>query len=488
MLTPDVPPRDDGAEEESGFDSGQLLDYLSYIGRALRLHPRLAACVFVALAGATLGLVSILPKKYHVESTLLAQNNQVIAALGNPSRVFPREDVAPTRSVNETVLSRDNLVALVKQVGLVERWKQRFTLRARLRRLANQVLGRRALSDDELVDALVFLLQTNLVAWSADNRVVIGVTWDDADTAARIVEAAQQNFMERRHVTDTGLIGESIALLDGALGAARQEVEAAMAVARGKRQEAARAGALLPFPSFAAPSTSTGKPADQALARLRVLVESKRRAAQDLEDFRRRRLGELQSQLAEQKAVYAESHPVILNLRQSLESLGQDSPQLAALRHELQDLEAQYVAKGGTLREAESASVAEPRLIPTIIAPERDARENRDPAEDYAQSRLSAAITRYNTLVDRMANARMELDAARAAFQYRYMVVDPPRPPQKPVGGAKALGLLAAGLLAAFLLATSAAVAAEARSGLIVQRWQVQRSLGLEVLTELPLP
>ena len=43
----------------------------------------------------------------------------VIAALGNPSRVFPREDVAPTRSVSETVTSHDNLVALVKQAGLV---------------------------------------------------------------------------------------------------------------------------------------------------------------------------------------------------------------------------------------------------------------------------------------------------------------------------------------------------------------------------------
>ncbi len=484
MATLDGPPRDDGAEEEGGFDVAQLLDYLSYAGRALRLHARLAVCVFAAVAGATLGLVSILPKKYHVESTLLAQNNQVIAALGNPSRVFPREDVAPTRSVSETVLSRDNLVALVKQAGLVERWKQRFGLRARLRTFINGLLRRRAPSDDELVDALVFLLQTNLVAWSADNRVVIGVNWDDPDTAVRIVEAAQQNFMERRHVTDTGLIAESISILEGHLGVARQEVEAAMAVARGKRQEAARAGALMPFPSFAVPGS--GKPVDQALARLRVLVESKRRAVQDLEDFRRRRLGELQAQLAEQKAVYAESHPVILNLRQSLESLSQDSPQLAALRHELADLEAQFVAKGGALREADNAASDQPRLIPAIIAPERDSRENRDPAEDYAQSRLSAAITRYNTLVDRMANARMELDAARAAFKYRYMVVDPPRPPQKPLGGTKTLALLAAGLVAAFVLAVSAAVTMEARSGLILQRWQVERSLGLPVLTELP--
>jgi uncharacterized protein involved in exopolysaccharide biosynthesis len=486
MATPDVPLRDDGAEDEGGFDAARLLDYLSYIGRALRLHPLLAAAVFAAVAGATLGLVSLMPKKYHVESTLLAQNNQVIAALGNPSRVFPREDVAPTRSVSETVLSHDNLVSLVKQVGLVERWKQRFGLRVRLRALVNRVLGRRALSDDELVDALVFLLQTNLVAWSADNRVVIGVNWDDPDVAVRIVEAAQQNFMERRHVTDTGLISESISILEGHLAAARQEVDAAMALARGKRQEAARAGALMPYPAFAPQAASGERPGGQELARLRVLLESKRRAVRDLEDFRQRRLGELQAQLAEQKAVYAESHPVILNLRQSVEALGQDSPQLASLRRELQDLEAQYAAKGGKPADVERDPDDQPRFIPAIIAPERDSRENRDPAEDYAQSRLSAAISRYNTLVDRMANARMELDAARAAFKYRYMVVEPPRPPQKPLGGAKTLAMLAAGLIAAFVLALAAAVAGEARTGLIVQSWQVERSLGLKVLLELP--
>ena len=482
---PDGPPRDDGAEEEGGFDPGRIVEYLSYTGRALRLHPRLAAAVFVAVAGATFGLVSLMPKRYHVASTLLAQNNQVIAALGNPSRVFPREDVAPTRSVSETVTSHDNLVALVKQAGLVERWKQRFGLRVRLRATINRVLGRRDLSDDELVDALVFLLQTNLVAWSADNRVVIGVTWDDPDTAVRIVEAAQQNFMERRHVTDTGLISESISILEGHLAAARQEVDAAMAVARGKRQEAARSGAsFMPYPSFA--PQAPGKSGDQELLRLRVLLESKRRAVRDLEEFRQRRLGELQAQLAEQKAVYAESHPVILNLRQSVEALGQDSPQLAALRRELQDFEAQYAAKGGKPSDFADESAAEPRFIPTIIAPERDSRENRDPAEDYAQSRLGAAITRYNTLVDRMANARMELDAARAAFKYRYMVVEPPRPPQKPLGGAKTMAMLGAGLVAAFLLAIAVAVGAEARAGLIVQSWQVERALGLRVLAELP--
>jgi hypothetical protein len=290
--------------------------------------------------------------------------------------------------------------------------------------------------------------------------------------------------MERRHVTDTGLISESISILEGHLAAARQEVDAAMTVARGKRQEAARSGAaFVPYPSFA-PQASLGS-GDQELLRLRVLLEAKRRAVRDLEEFRQRRLGELQAQLAEQKAVYAESHPVILNLRQSVDALGQDSPQLASLRREQQELETQYAAKGGKASDFESAG-AEPRFIPAIIAPERDSRENRDPAEDYAQSRLSAAITRYNTLVDRMANARMELDAARAAFKYRYMVVEPPRPPQKPLGGAKTMAMLAAGLLAAFLLAIAVAVAAEARAGLIVQSWQVERALGLRVLAELP--
>jgi uncharacterized protein involved in exopolysaccharide biosynthesis len=490
MAGPTVPPQDvDDGGEGGGLDPRIVLELFSFVARALRRHVRVALALSLGLAGATFVFVRLLPKTYHVETTLLAQNNQVIAALGNPGRAVPYDNEGPTRAVAETVQRRDNLVAIIRQTGLVEHWRQ---TRHPLGRLKDRVTlwFHRPLTDDELVDVLVFVLETKLLAWSHEGKVTIACDWHDPATALRIVEAAQQNFLETRHVTDTSIIAESISILEGHLDTAREEVTAALATARGRRAGTPSAGAPRPS-SAAAPPASGGArvpgdagPKREELARLRTLLDTQRRAVRDLEDFRQKRLGELQGQLAEQKAVYADSHPLVVTLRQSIEALSQDSPQLAALRRELHDLEAQYLAKGGSLAEATA------ELLPAtrIAAPEtivlRDSGP-RDPTEEYAQQRLGAAISRYNSLVARIEGARMELDAARAAFKYRYIVVQPPRPPKKAVGPKTGL-LSALGTFAGLVLGLCAALLLELRHGRIVQAWQVHRLLGVPVLVELP--
>ena len=48
--------------------------------------------------------------------------------------------------------------------------------------------------------------------WSPECKCV---EWADGWTAARIVEAAQQNFLETRHVAEISTIAEYIAILEG---------------------------------------------------------------------------------------------------------------------------------------------------------------------------------------------------------------------------------------------------------------------------------
>lgn len=489
MASPALPPQDlDTDAEGGGLDPRIVLELLSFVARALRRHRRVALAIALGLAGASAALVRLMPRTYHVETTLLAQNNQIIAALGNPGRALPNDNEGPTRAVAETVQRRDNLVAIVQQIGLVEHWRQ---TRHPLGRLKDRItlLFHRPLTDDELVDVLVYVLETKLLAWSHEGKVTIACDWHDPATALRIVETAQQNFLETRHVTDTSIIAESISILEGHLDTAREEVDAAVAAARGRRGNAALAGLTrLPSPS---PTTNGARPPGDAgpkreeLARLRTMLEAQRRAVRDLEDFRQKRLGELQGQLAEQKAVYADSHPLVVTLKQSIDALNQDSPQLTALRRELHDLEAQYVSKGGSLAEASTEVLPATRISAPETIVLREPSGQRDPTEEYAQQRLGAAISRYNSLVDRIEGARMELDAARAAFKYRYIVVQPPRPPKKAVGPKTGL-LTAAGTIAGLVLGLLAALLLEARRGCIVQAWQVHRLLGVPVLVELP--
>jgi hypothetical protein len=217
--------------------------------------------------------------------------------------------------------------------------------------------------------------------------------------------------------------------------------------------------------------------------RLRGLLEGRQRAVEDLEQLRRRRLAELQAQYTEQKAVYAESHPILVNLRESIAALNQDSPQLAQLRRETHELEAEYLAKGGRLNAPETET---PPKAPTSPLPSVIFREtNRDPREEYARLELANATAQYNALRDRVYSARLELDTARASFKYRYLVVRPPLPPK--VAVRPKVGMLAAGgVMAGLLSGVLAALGLEIRKGLIVQAWQLERGVGVPLLAELP--
>jgi uncharacterized protein involved in exopolysaccharide biosynthesis len=96
-------------------------------------------------------------------------------------------------------------------------------------------------------------------------------------------------------------------------------------------------------------------------------------------------------------------------------------------------------------------------------------------------------MEKYDTLLDRINSARIELDTARAAFKYRYSVIRPPQLPKRPEKPKVPL-VIAAGVLAAMTLAVLAAALSDLRSGRILEPWQVERALELEVLGQVPRP
>ncbi len=74
--------------------------------------------------GATGALLLVLPRTYHVDAQLLTQRNTVMPALGNPGRTVPTDANVPTRAAAETVLRHDNLLSLMKQTDLLNRWER----------------------------------------------------------------------------------------------------------------------------------------------------------------------------------------------------------------------------------------------------------------------------------------------------------------------------------------------------------------------------
>ncbi len=473
------PPLAEATESADLFDYSLAGDYLTYVFGSVRRHKLLFAFVQFAMIGLAAEALKVLPKTYHVESKLLAQRNQVIAAIGNPGRNLPFDADAPTRAAAETILRTDNLVALARQTDLVVNFAQ---TRAPAQRLKDFLMSKvsRAETDEEKLNNVVGLLDQKLTVSTGEATVTISIDWPNATMAARLVEVAQQNFLEARHVSEISTISEAISILEGHAALLRGRVDQAADEVRKMIREAKpkrTTPTAAPSPAKEAAAAVVRR---QETARLKVMLDEKRRTIADLEEFRTRRVAELQAKLAEQRTIYSDAHPAIIDLQQRIDTLEkQHSGQIESLRTEEEGLTEQLVRAGEQPGGASTSS----RVSGEILSLERDTSKVNDPSFENAQGELHFAVAKYNSILDRIDAAQLELEAARAAFKYRYSVVRPaevPRTPKSP----NPVVLLAAGVVGGLLFALLVVVLRDVRAGRLVERWQVERALQLPILVE----
>ena len=444
---------------EELFDWQRARRYLVFALGSVRRRLLLFLSVsggMVVLAAAAL---SVLPKTYQVESRLLAQKNPVLAVRADSSQMDLQ-----TRAAAETIIRRDNLQALMRQADLLQEWQKS---RAPILRLKDWVLRMVHLepSAKDLTEGLTDLLEKNFTVWTTpDGTVGIKVEWRDAPTAFRLVDAAQQNFMEKRYVLEVSTIDEQISILEGHAATLKKEIEAQVAELQRLRKTPAGRGGRSLAPRPAVRSLDADGP------NLRAVLDGKRRAIADLEDSRRKKIAELQTRLTEQRAIYSENHPGLLDLERSIESLHRESPQLGVLRQEERDLRRQLADRS----EDEGAIPGAPTIPADLF---RDLSTDEDSSVEYARAQLQYAAQQYAGLRGRIETARIDLDTARAAFKYRYSVVTPPQMPRGPIKPKTPL-VMAAALIAGLVLALFATTLADIRAGLVLNRWQLEELLG----------
>lgn len=494
------------AEEESVdlFDYALIRNVIGFVFRGVRRHLALAMAVFVSVAALGTVATALTPKTFHAESRLLANHAEVVRALGNPRSALPSED--PTRAAREIIFSRDNLETLIKQTNLIKTWDEsRPTILKWKDKLSAAVSG--PMADDDKLDALVGTLERKLRVDTDQQTVTISVDWHDGQTAYRLVETAQQNFLETRHVTEMTAISDALSILEMHAAGVQKQVDDALAELERVREvrkkglrptapgaptgETAGQTVVVAEPAAApmVPAVSTPSANEAELAQLKFLLQSKKRALADLEDFRARRVQELKAQLTEQSVQYADQHPIILDFKQRIRSMEQDSPQIIKVRDDVENLISEYKRKGGqdpdSLVEPKRGGVARPRGALTQAMTASELAD--DPLVEFARNNLRVASAKYEELMMRIDGARIEQDTARAAFKYRYSVVRPASIPKKPikpnvgvlVGASVAVGLVLAVLIGAVL---------DLLRGRVVEAWQVRYQLGLRVLSEVKVP
>jgi uncharacterized protein involved in exopolysaccharide biosynthesis len=513
-------------ETERLIDFRPIADYLRFLGGAIRRHKFLAAATFLFAFALTVAAAMLMPRTYSIETKLLAQRNEVMTALSNPGRAVPWDADAPTRSAAETILRRDNLVNLIKQVDLVNDWQRTRIPILRFKDWARSFV-RRPPTPDETLDGLVGLLEARMVVTAGpvgDGTVTIELDWPNAEMGFRLVEAAQQAFIEARQAAERAAIRESIGILEHYSATLHENINATLTELQ-KTQAQSRAGAgvsrtAIPRPRLSPTATVTSLlppvpiaardvPAigadlnDPEIPRLKDSLTARRQEIATMEAERQRQLSELQGQLARMMTVYTPAHPSVLSLQQNIAALTRDSPQLAALKLQADGLETEHQKRIAAVAElqqieqlktefsnrAQSAAQAPRQRIlrvpgeTTDPLPQTDAPGTRE-VSDFASIRLRLELNQLESVLERTDGARIELAVSDAAFKYRYNVIRPPQVPKDPKSPNFKL-IVIAGLFGSILLALSATMVKDLLSDRIFERWQVERRLGLPVLGSL---
>jgi uncharacterized protein involved in exopolysaccharide biosynthesis len=469
-------------------DVARLRQLLLFPVGALWRRRMIALFVFGAVVAATVVAMIVLPRTYYVQSRILARRNVVMPALGNPRRTIPGESDAPTRMATEAVMSRENLLNIIQTAKLLEDWEKIMSPAARAKRfLVEAIKG--PMSETDRINALVGMLERYM--WVATNEgnegtVTIGVGWRNPESALRIVQVAQQNFIERRYASEVSLIGESITILERYVGDAREAIEESMADSRPAGGGASRAAIAAEF-ALPPRQTAASRARADEIAGLQSSLRAKEDAIADLEGTRLQRINDQQAKLAGLRNRYGSAHPEVTAVEEDLRTLSAESPQLEAMRAEAKTFRDRLTELGATAFSSPSSEVASSSPAVTRESVERWMRQREDsldsPRVTYARSRLKIAITNYEDLLDRLEAARIELETARAAFKYRYTVISPPQLPKEALTPNVKL-ILVGGVMLAVMLAVFSTTALDLISGRIVESWQVDRHLGLPVLGE----
>jgi uncharacterized coiled-coil protein SlyX len=468
------------------FDYALLRHWVGFVLGSVRRHRVLAVVVLALGLIFTGASVALWPRTYHVETKILAQNNVTIALMGSLRR-GRMDDDAPTRAASETVLRRDNLLSLIKQTNLVELWALNRPPLLRLKdRLSELFTGK--MSDEDKIDAMVGTLEKRLKVEAGNGLIVLSIDWDTAQLAYSLVEAAKQNFLEAKHISEVSAIEEAISIMEVAASSKHARVEEAITdvnrVIDSKRRGNRPNAVAVPVAPVRDLAVAPGTPVEE-LWQLKSMIRAKRRSIADLEEFRNRRITELQTQLAEQKATYSELHPVVLDTLQRLQAMQQDSPQIQALKADEVGLLEEYTRKGG---KDPDAAVEAPRqrnrVTGEVPVEAPDPLVGEDANVELARRQLSAAIEQWNGQLSLIDSARMELETARAAFKYRYSIINPAQLPKNPVKPSVPL-MVVVGLFASVLMMFFAGTLVDVWRRRLVQTWQVER-LGVPVLVHLP--
>jgi len=475
------------------FDFAHARELVRSALRAPRRHPALCVLVFATTVAVCTLVAFAMPRTYQVDAKILTSRNLVMPSLGNPHRAVPTDSDAPTRGAPEVIQHFDNLVAIAKEANLVDRWDAHRAVVLRLKDQAMRpFMGPQ--TEDVRLRAMVGLLETRLKVQADETTIKLSLQWDDPRLAYEIVALAQRNFLDGRSASEVSAISDTIAILEDKARKEREALGSALAeVARLSPRPVpmpVKVTTTWRAPAPHTPAATTPEPANESNA-LAAELEKKRLAIRAIDEPRQRTLAELRAKLGDLQLTYAPAHPSVILLQKQIAAAMVEPPELAALKAE----EAALLSKTAALAEPPSPTPAAPAGKPTVTtsttvappSPQPTVTHDDPPELVVAREKLHATTFEYQELTSRIDAARIELETAKAAFKYRYLVVQPPEIPRRPIKPNAPL-IIVGGVLFGAILALGLAIAKDVAGGRFIEPWQVRRRVGLPMLAEVDEP
>lgn len=191
---------------------------------ALRRHRAVAVscAVLTAVVGASVS--ALMPELWRVGADVYVVEPVTIHRVANPFAAVPspRDGLD---ELKEQLTSRDQLVALIKRVGLVDQWR---SSRPWGQRLKDEVMTffSGPVSDEDVLDALVTTLEKRLDVDVTADHVRIWVEWPSREVAFGLVEASVATLQHLRESRDAEAIEAVARSLDEQLAGVHSEVTA----------------------------------------------------------------------------------------------------------------------------------------------------------------------------------------------------------------------------------------------------------------------
>lgn len=455
-----------------------MTDRVREAARSASRRKGLSAIMILIGIALTVVAAMLAPRTYGVEGRILVTRTQTLGGAAGAA-AFPQtgdEQKALAKEYVEQVMARDNIIAIVQQTKLVDRWDSMRQPHRRLIDKMNEKLGTPMPTDDQKFEALVRMIEARLRVDVDATTVTFGLDWTEPESARDIVQAAVDNFQKKRFQVEVGVLPEQLRATQQKVDEKRKQVGDLF-----EKWQAAEAAKNPTKPGTRMVATTreiavVEAGGDPAVAKKLELVRADIAAR---EEGKKQRLMELNNKLSEMQATYAPGHPDMIALKANIASTQQDPPELQSLRAQERSLAAEYEASknrpAGTKKE--TVMVAQPGQTDTgvPITPRS--------AEDL-KGMYELARTQYGEMQYELEKKKAEQQSAELTFKNRYSVTKPPEVPGAPK---KPVSLIAGivGLLATIAFALFVASLADRFSGVFFEPRDVRDRLGLPVFANM---